>query len=119
MKGERRNGHDKFQQPIDAIEIVSRAPGPRTILNAEAIQKGRDRIKAGEKLEDVALDLAFDEFVLRLSLFDIELTDAVVETGKQRIRAGDDPQAVALDLGAATSGVIPHVEALALKLQEE
>jgi hypothetical protein len=56
--------HDKFFQPVAAIEIVSLTTGPRTLLTEETIEKGRQRILAGEKPEDVALDLAADEVMM-------------------------------------------------------
>ena len=46
-------------QPED-IELVSRAPRS-TELPEEILQIGRERVAAGESVEDVALDLAIYE----------------------------------------------------------
>lgn len=48
---------DKFKQPIEDIEIIRRAPEPRTSLSPEALRKGRERIAAGEQIDAVAEDL--------------------------------------------------------------
>ena len=57
---------DKFVQPADGIVITHRAAIRRTLLTDEDLQKGLDRIAAGEDKDAVALDLAHLE---------VELTD--------------------------------------------
>ena len=52
---------DRFLQPIDAIEIVSRAATPGTTFTPEAIEAARLRIAAGEDPTAVAQDLAIQE----------------------------------------------------------
>jgi hypothetical protein len=55
--GRDREKNDKFFQPIDAIEIVSRAKEPRSLLPEEIIETGRERGLAGEDVKEVSLDL--------------------------------------------------------------
>jgi zeta toxin len=52
---------EKFSQPIDAISIVERSGGPRTLLPQWILEIGRQRVAAGEPLDEVALDLAVYE----------------------------------------------------------
>jgi hypothetical protein len=48
---------DKFQQPVEGIEIISRASEPRTSLSPDALREGLERIAAGESVDVVAEDL--------------------------------------------------------------
>lgn len=59
---------DKFLQPADAITIVSRAKGPRTLLTPEAIEDARIRIAGGEDPQDVAEELAMEELIFEEGL---------------------------------------------------
>jgi hypothetical protein len=52
--------NDKFLQPTDAIKVVSRIGGPRTLLTPEALQAARDRVARGEDLGKVSAELAID-----------------------------------------------------------
>jgi hypothetical protein len=45
---------DKFNQPVDAISVVSLADGPRCSLTSAQIDEARKRVAAGENVRDVA-----------------------------------------------------------------
>lgn len=53
--------NDKFLQPADGIRVVGRSKGPRTLLPDDILEIGRERVAAGEPIEDVAQDLAIHE----------------------------------------------------------
>lgn len=57
---------DYFSQPADAIRVVSRAKGPRTLLTPEALQEARARVAAGEDIDKVAEELAIERVALDL-----------------------------------------------------
>jgi hypothetical protein len=52
---------EKFQQPVDAIRVISRAEEPRTKLTPEALQDAIDRVRSGVSEEEVAEDLAVEQ----------------------------------------------------------
>ena len=53
MTEKKYSARDKFSQPLDAISIVSLAPGPRSSLSYLQIEEGRRRVAAGENIRDV------------------------------------------------------------------
>jgi hypothetical protein len=55
--------NEKFSQPVEAIEIVSRS-GSGTLLPPDVIDDGRARVEGGEPIEQVALDLVIQELAL-------------------------------------------------------
>lgn len=60
--------NDKFIQPIEGIEVVSRSRGPRTLLTPEVIEAAKARIALGEDATTVAEELAAKELELERSL---------------------------------------------------
>jgi hypothetical protein len=61
-------GVDKFIQPLDGIHVVSRTTGPRIPFGDEELMAAASRVKYGEPLEDVALDMAIEAVALEESL---------------------------------------------------
>ena len=52
---------DKFFQPVEAIHIIHKTEGPRTLLPFETLEAARLRVAAGEDPEKVAEELAILE----------------------------------------------------------
>ncbi len=49
---------ERFLQPIEDIEIISRAPRPRIALSNDELEAAAERVADGEKVRDVATDVA-------------------------------------------------------------
>jgi hypothetical protein len=61
-------GVDKFIQPVSGIHMVSRARGPRIPFGHEELLAAASRVKGGERLEDVAAEMAIEAVALEESM---------------------------------------------------
>lgn len=109
----------KFIQPVSGIEVVSRAPRPGSMFSDEKLAAAASRVKGGEKLEDVALELALEEvaFLETLNDGDDDDTSELVTLGSwsewlhPRKPAGEEGggQFVANDQGALHQAIMDNV----------
>lgn len=63
---------DKFLQPAEAIHVVGRVKGIRSLRTDEDIKKATKRIAAGEDIEKVATELVAEDIAMLLSTGDEE-----------------------------------------------